>query len=75
MSPTDLTDPTDAFDPHDADRPLMLRCACGRDHAPEAHSAASNTSFIEATFVKALFPHEPLRRRFLQAVGADTREG
>ena len=69
MSPTDLTV---AFDPYDADRPLMLRCACGRDHAPDAHSAASNTSFIEATLVKALFPHEPLRRRFLQAVGADT---
>ena len=66
MSPTDLTDP------YDADRPLLLRCACGRGHAPKAHSAASKPGFIEATLVKALFPHEPLRRRFLQAVGADT---
>ena len=22
------------YDAYDADRPLMLRCACGQDHAP-----------------------------------------
>jgi len=26
-----------AHDPYDADRPLMLRCGCGGDHAPSAH--------------------------------------
>ena len=62
---------TDRFDPYDADRPLMLRCACGREHAPDAHAASSSAGFIEATLVKALFPHEPLRRRFMQAVGAN----
>ena len=29
------------FRPFDADRPLMARCSCGRDHAPEAHDAAT----------------------------------
>ena len=68
------------FDPYDADRPLMLKCGCGRDHSPAQHdaeSAADNEAsfsrdFIEATLVKALLPSEPLRRRFLQAVGATT---
>ncbi|MBO9643212.1 MAG: ABC transporter substrate-binding protein [Pseudacidovorax sp.] len=66
-------------DPYDADRPLMLRCACGQDHAPGDHATAAAGSvedasrdFVEASLVKALFPHEPLRRRFLQAVGAST---
>ena len=68
------------FDPFDADRPLMLKCGCGRDHSPAQHDAESaaaseesfSRDFIEATLVKALLPSEPLRRRFLQAVGATT---
>jgi nitrate/nitrite transport system substrate-binding protein len=68
------------FDPYDADRPLMLKCGCGRDHSPAQHDAESaagseqsfSRDFIEATLVKALLPSEPLRRRFLQAVGATT---
>jgi nitrate/nitrite transport system substrate-binding protein len=68
------------FDPYDADRPLMLKCGCGGDHAPAQHDAESaagseesfSRDFIEATLVKALLPSEPLRRRFLQAVGAGT---
>ena len=30
-----------AYDPYDADRPLMLRCGCGQDHAPQDHGRAS----------------------------------
>jgi nitrate/nitrite transport system substrate-binding protein len=65
------------FDPYDADRPLRLKCGCGADHAPGDHAAAVSAErysrdFIEATLVKALLPSEPLRRRFLQAVGATT---
>ena len=79
MSRSDLS-PSEGQDPYDADRPLMLRCGCGRDHAaadhPQAAEAmsveAQSRQFLEASFVKALFPHEPLRRRFLQAVGANT---
>lgn len=67
-----------AYDPYDADRPLMLRCACGADHAPQDHAdradepEALGRQFMEATLVKALFPHEPLRRAFLRAVGRRT---
>ena len=68
------------LDPYDANRPLMLKCGCGRDHTPAQHSVESaadseqsfSRGFIEATLVKALLPSEPLRRRFLQAVGATT---
>ena len=28
-----------AHDPYDADRPLMMRCACGGDHASDQHGA------------------------------------
>ena len=27
------------FSPYDADRPLMLKCSCGGDHAPAEHQA------------------------------------
>ena len=76
-----MTPAENRFDPYDADRPLLLKCGCGRDHTPAQHAAdtastqaASSYSrdFIEATLVKALLPSEPLRRRFLQAVGAGT---
>jgi len=71
------THDSNPFDPYDADRPLMLKCRCGADHAPADHAVAAtpeafSRDFIEATLVKALLPSEPLRRRFLQAVGATT---
>jgi nitrate/nitrite transport system substrate-binding protein len=72
-------------DPYDADRPLLMRCACGRHACPADHAAAElrarsetadfeaeSASFIEATLVKALFPQDALRRRFLKAVGRNT---
>jgi nitrate/nitrite transport system substrate-binding protein len=67
-------------DGYDADRPLLARCDCGGEHAPADHPAPGNPgsaeeysrSFIEASIVKALFPHEPLRRAFLMAVGRNT---
>ena len=27
------------FDPYDADRPLMMKCSCGRDHTLADHHA------------------------------------
>ncbi|HET7865871.1 MAG TPA: ABC transporter substrate-binding protein, partial [Burkholderiaceae bacterium] len=57
--------------PH-TDRPLMQRCACGSSHPVQAACAdpsAASRQFVEASLVKALFPAEPLRRAFLQAVG------
>jgi nitrate/nitrite transport system substrate-binding protein len=81
---------TPYFDPYNADRPLMLKCSCGREHTVAEHQqevasgqaaatlrARSETAefeayskeFIEATLVKALFPQDAVRRRFLRAVG------
>ncbi|MDP3252517.1 MAG: CmpA/NrtA family ABC transporter substrate-binding protein, partial [Hydrogenophaga sp.] len=81
------------FDPYNADRPLMMKCSCGRDHTVADHHAevaadgaaielrrrsetaefeAYSNEFIEATLVKALFPHDEVRRRFLRAVGKGT---
>ena len=65
-------------DAYDADRPLMLRCACGQDHAPGEHDRVAisqeehSHSFLEASLVKALFPVDSVRRGFLRAVGAST---
>ena len=64
-------------DPYDADRPLMLKCACGQDHAPGEHALAATAEeagrdFMEAALVKALFPVDSVRRGFLKAVGANT---
>jgi nitrate/nitrite transport system substrate-binding protein len=68
-------------DPYDADRPLMMRCACGRHGSSAEHAAAvlraragddveaDIAEQVEATLVKALFPDDALRRRFLKAVG------
>jgi nitrate/nitrite transport system substrate-binding protein len=73
------------FDPFDADRPLRAGCGCGR-HASEAEHAAAtlkqrsesadfeaySNQFVEAALMKALFPRDALRRRFLRAVGRST---
>jgi nitrate/nitrite transport system substrate-binding protein len=65
--------------PYDADRPLMLRCGCGQDHAPSEHGQAAihneddlSRNFVEATLMKALFPVDSVRRGFLKAVGANS---
>ncbi|MBL0091482.1 MAG: ABC transporter substrate-binding protein [Piscinibacter sp.] len=70
------------FDPYDADRPLMMGCSCGRHRSGAEHAAAElrarsetadfelySNEFIEASLVKALFPQDAVRRRFLRAVG------
>ncbi|MBC7468030.1 MAG: ABC transporter substrate-binding protein, partial [Ramlibacter sp.] len=70
---------SNAPDAYDADRPLMLRCACGQDHAPGEHALQAprsaeehSLSFMEASLVKAIFPVDRVRRSFLRAVGANT---
>ena len=63
-------------DPYDADRPLALRCGCGRFHdADGGHADSAPATLqgrVESTLVRALLPNETLRRRFLKAVGANT---
>jgi len=84
---------SDFFDPYNADRPLMMKCSCGRDHSVADHHAevaadsaaielrrrsetaefeAYSNEFIEASLVKAIFPHDEERRLFLRAVGKGT---
>jgi nitrate/nitrite transport system substrate-binding protein len=71
--------------PFDPRVKLGARCACGRhasaaEHDAEAHKLvnkdiegeATLNRVIESTLVRALFPHDPTRRAFLNAVGAGT---
>jgi nitrate/nitrite transport system substrate-binding protein len=73
------------FDPFDADRPLQMRCSCGRHASGAEHAAAElrarsetadfeaySNQFVEAALMKALFPQDAVRRRFLRAVGRGT---
>lgn len=60
-----------ACDPYDADRPLHMRCACGRAHGPGAAGVMPEHK-LEAALMKALFPVDSVRRGFLRAVGAGT---
>lgn len=80
-----MTAPFDPYGTYDSDRPMRLACTCGR-HASEAdHAAATlreraasadfeatSNAFVEAALVKALFPQDAVRRRFLRAVGKST---
>lgn len=67
-SPSDST----ACDLYDADRPLNMRCACGRNHGRGAEIDVSPDDKLEASLMKALFPIDSVRRNFLRAVGANT---
>ena len=68
--------PAGSPDPYDADRPLAMRCGCGGGHAASAHVEPGeplvSRARLESVLVRALLPSEPLRRRFLRAVGAGT---
>ncbi len=43
-----------------------------RQRSETAEFEAYSNQFVEASLVKALFPHDAVRRRFLRAVGANT---
>ena len=80
-----MTTEHDPYGIYDADRPLRLGCSCGAHASGAEHAAAElrarsesaefeaeSNSFIEATLMKALFPQDAVRRRFLRAVGRST---
>lgn len=72
---------TNIFRPFEHD--AQLGCSCGKHHdqstcptslLDDKHSQASqieqaSVDFVEAVAIKALFPHEPTRRAFLNSVG------
>jgi nitrate/nitrite transport system substrate-binding protein len=69
-------------DPFDSEAPLGSGCSCGRHRNEADHDAAlvnrtSDTDalssrVVEQAVVRALFPNDATRRRFLRAVGAGT---
>ena len=67
---------TPRHDPYDADRPLLMRCACGESHAARAacrpDAERETHQFIEASLIKAIFPQDHVRRAFIRAVGKRT---
>ncbi len=61
-----------AFDAHS-----RLTCACGRhasqsDHDRAMSGDAAHDSAVEGAVMRALFPQDDLRRRFIKAVGSGT---
>lgn len=75
------------YSPWDGDRPLRFRCGCGclgptgerrafcAVHDERALADARDqhlNEFVEAALIKALFPQDAQRRRFLKAVGVPT---
>jgi nitrate/nitrite transport system substrate-binding protein len=62
--------------PFDAKVRLRPGCSCGRHASAAEHDAASEETLgaraVEQAVVRALFPQDELRRRFLTAVGAGT---
>jgi nitrate/nitrite transport system substrate-binding protein len=53
-------------------RPHRGRTPAGTLRSETADFEAYSNEFIEATLVKALFPQDEVRRRFLRAVGKGT---
>ena len=71
-----MTDITKLYDAH-AD--LSAPCSCGRHRSQqehETHAAVDHETLgrevVESAMVRALFPDDRARRRFLGAVGANT---
>lgn len=70
------------FNPYDPDRTLATACSCGRHSSQAEHDStdtlagaetgALSNRVIESAMVRALFPHDQMRRKFIRAVGANT---
>jgi len=74
------------YQPYDPDRSFSNGCSCGVHQSQAEHDADEasriaaraadpetlSQDFVEATLVRALFPQDSMRRKFLRAVGAGT---
>src|SRR5258706_3371335 len=70
--------------PYDPNVKLSAGCACGAHATPAEHDAAVearslecgsealHARVVESAVMRALFPHDEMRRRFLRAVGSGT---
>ncbi len=67
-------------DPFNANTSIQSRCSCGNHASQAAHDAAMSgassdaqySRVVEQTVMRALFPQDATRRRFLNAVGGST---
>ena len=57
------------FDPYNADRPLMMKCSCGRDHTVADHHAevAADTAAIELRRRRETADFEAYSNEFIEA--------
>lgn len=55
------------FDPFNADRPLMLKCSCGRDHSPADHQAEINAAQATLRARSETAEFEAYSQEFIQA--------
>ena len=57
------------FSPYDADRPLMLKCSCGREHSVADHQAevAADTAVIELRRRSLSSSFEAYSNEFIEA--------
>ena len=74
------------YKPYDPDSAFSSACSCGVHASQAQHDAEESRrmekrasdpetlsqDFVEATLVRALFPQDSMRRKFLRAVGAGT---
>ena len=74
------------YKPYDPESALGPGCSCGQHHDQGTHDAVAalaiqkrgsdaeslSQDFVEATLIKALFPQDSVRRKFLRAVGSGT---
>ena len=74
-----MTDITKLNAAYDAKADLSAPCSCGKPHSQHEHVAhaaedheALGREVIESAMVRALFPNDSARRRFLGAVGKNT---
>ncbi|MGH8773590.1 MAG: ABC transporter substrate-binding protein, partial [Burkholderiales bacterium] len=64
-------------DPFDSETRLKKNCSCGAHSSQSEHDllegeVALSNRVLESAIVRALFPQDEIRRRFLKAVGAST---
>ena len=81
-----MSNSVSVYKPYDPESSLGPGCSCGQHHDQGAHDAAAalalqkrsidaeslSQDFVEATLIKALFPQDSVRRKFLRAVGSGT---
>ncbi len=72
---------SDVTKPYDANADLSAPCSCGKHHSKQEHERSAQATVdhevlgrevVESAMVRALFPDDRARRRFIKAVGSNT---